>query len=87
MKEECLNCKFYQFSSEVGIGICKRHAPIGIPMEHGSMNNSHVRPEWPYIGQHDWCGDFSASAQAFNRIDPDKDVRQAISKDIDGTKV
>lgn len=66
MKEECLNCKFYMFSSRTGTGICKRHAPVGIPIEHGSMNNSHVQPEWPYIHQSDWCGDFSPTVKAYS---------------------
>jgi len=54
-KEICLYCKWYKagkFSgSELNRGDCRLRAPI--------PNTENGQAMWPYVGQWDFCGDFT----------------------------
>lgn len=57
--ERCEYCMYFAHDERVNTSVCKRHSPIGIKMPEGSsINNSHIKREWPHVSEDDWCGDF-----------------------------
>lgn len=56
--EICENCRFYV--SRNHSGECRRHAPMGMRMEHPEYG------KWPWVHAGDRCGDFEATPEVRN---------------------
>ncbi len=58
----CLTCRHWQSTPERTSGICRRNAPITIPVlapTAGGMSGSVLKTVWPSTGPADYCGEWA----------------------------
>jgi hypothetical protein len=59
MEKSCEKCRYWRFLREepdVGVGECRRHAPVVKTPENVSTGLRYA--EWPATMFDDWCGEF-----------------------------